>query len=71
MDEDRGLWGEWLQLELERQNISVRKMSRDTGISRDTIKNWINKKGEIKISLLLKVLDYLGYDLNFRRRKHE
>lgn len=66
MDEE--LWFDWVSDELEVQGISRREFCKNVGISRNTLWKWKTEHTDVKLSTILRVLDYLGYDLVFRKK---
>lgn len=68
MDETN-IWCEWLNIILPEKGISKKMLCRDTGISGDTVKRWTNRNGDVNLRTAIKVLDYLGYDIVFKKRR--
>ena len=66
--DDKILWAEWLNAELDKQGISRRRFAQETGISRSTIREWFMNYADVKLSMIMKTLDYLGYDIVFKKR---
>ena len=53
----------------KKQNISQSRLANDIGISRATISSLENGRGvDIGLKKVLKILDYLGYELVFEEK---
>lgn len=63
------IWTDWLVIVLKENGISKRQLCRDTGINRETVRTWFAENGDVRLRNMLIVLDYLGYDIVFRKRR--
>lgn len=62
---------EKIKAEMERQDVSVYKMSRKLGISEQAIYKWMRGKGDPTMAHLEDMAWVLGYELTIRRVKDE
>lgn len=62
---------EFIRTEKSNRKISVRKMSKDTGIMRPTINSWIYSIHYPRLDSLIVLLDYLGFELRIVRKGND
>lgn len=59
-------FAKWLLKLKEQSGVSLQNIASNTGCTHTTIRNIINNKSNVKIDLLLKLVDYFGYTIEFK-----
>jgi len=54
---------------IEREKISAYRISKDLGLDKGHLSKVLNGKAEYSIERLTMIADYLGYDIEFVKRK--
>jgi transcriptional regulator with XRE-family HTH domain len=54
---------------IEREKVSAYRISKDLGLDKGHLSRVLNGKAEYSIERLTMIADYLGYDIEFVKRK--
>jgi len=63
------MMGNRLKNIIEREKISAYRISKDLGLDKGHLSKVLNGKAEYSIERLTMIADYLGYDIEFVKRK--
>jgi transcriptional regulator with XRE-family HTH domain len=63
------MMGDRLKDIIEREKISAYRISKDLGLDKGHLSKVLNGKAEYSIERLTMIADYLGYDIEFVKRK--
>lgn len=53
---------------MKARNLTYLRLSRELYFNRHTISNWLNGLSDFPLAGLIKILDWLGYELTIRRK---
>jgi transcriptional regulator with XRE-family HTH domain len=62
--------GDDLKSLLDKEGVTAYEVEQKTGLSRSMLSRFFTGKIALSIKSLSLVLDYLGYELSFRKKKH-
>jgi transcriptional regulator with XRE-family HTH domain len=68
-DKNIPMMGNRLKDIIEREKISAYRISKDLGLDKGHLSKVLNGKAEYSIERLTMIADYLGYDIEFVKRK--
>ena len=68
-DKNIPMMGNRLKNIIEREKISAYRISKDLGLDKGHLSKVLNGKTEYSLKKLTTIADYLGYDIEFVKRK--
>jgi transcriptional regulator with XRE-family HTH domain len=63
------MMGNRLRRILKREKVSAYRLSKDLGIDKGQLSRFFHGKQNVSLTLLERIADYLGYELDFVKRK--
>jgi transcriptional regulator with XRE-family HTH domain len=66
---DAGMVGNRLREVLKREGVSAYRLWKDLGIDKGELSRFFHGKQNISLPKLEQIVDYLGYDIEFVKRK--
>ena len=65
-----GMMGDRLRKVLERERVTAYRLSKDLGIDRGMLSRFFHGKQNLSLPKLEQIAEYLGYDIQFVKRKN-
>ncbi|NIN01153.1 MAG: helix-turn-helix domain-containing protein [candidate division Zixibacteria bacterium] len=67
---DGGMVGNRLREVLKREGVTAYRLSKELGIDQGMLSRFFHGKQNLSLPKLERIADYLGYDIEFVKRKH-
>ena len=67
---DIGMMGDRLREVLKREGVTAYRLSKNLGIDKGMLSRFFHGKQNLSLPKLEQIADYLGYDIEFVKRKH-